>query len=858
MENITAQEWINKCGAGINFGNHIDAVVNFDYREFRRWYSVGIKALNGTTTTTSFNPSSNVKVEKVVASCKIPTFVEETDTDTVLTFSFVFNNTYMNTSATKLSFNVSACTIEELNGEYECESVFTNKSCKCVVTLTEAKWKENSGKTISMTITPNFPQVADDDTEALTKWNTLPQNVLGCGVLNEYYFKAAYAQGYRSVRIPFSTTNHRNPVTNVIDQSFLEYIAKYVDLCLELGFNVLLNLHADDDVTTGGYLVNNLYMDDVNMQNTLKSVWQQVGTYFADRSSKLAFCGFNETLNDLGWWDNAPDESIYGMVQMFKDFREVIRGISGNEHRVLIANPYACKNYAVSQQYTYNNTTSTWLAEMKALNDEYIAGQVHIYSNDFAYNKQLIDEMYNSKFPFIVGEWGFTTSGYDKETNVNSLGCVINYAHYRNIPYFLWDDGGNMKFFDYSYAKEDTYLNIKAWKGFDLNAVTRFVKSANPTLEKVVTSDRLINHISGDKFNLYLDTSYGYKLISLKGNSGIVDNTITCSTVGEYEVGAFDSDGHYNIFAYSVSKPTHFIEDTITLVEKTSDLKTGGYLTYLSQNINNNYNANDYHRYLSGSSMCAYIPNIISVQGSSKITITTSLRINNWDTKLLVVEYSSTGSIITRHGDTDKNNSSASYTFTTNVNTKYLGVSIIIGYGWGSSVSSISGSVILKTKARDMNYNDYPMEDRECMPKDYSLYDIKLRRKISIIGDIEYTLNFANNDVLVNIEEYNEKDELLVTHKNFSANDKFKTKPFTSNIIIEFCIPNLSYIDLIKSIKNDDLNLCLTYRDYIEHEDILLKETCPDINIGNLPDYSNIKFPTHNGKLLRYNGKIII
>ena len=112
----------------------------------------------------------------------------------------------------------------------------------------------------------------------------------GNPVITENLVKAVKNQGFKSIRVPVSYLSKIGSAPNyTIDSSWLDRIQQVVDMCINNGFYVILNMHGDGyNTIEGGWLLCN-GQDQNTIRKKYAACWQQIANRFKDYDEHLVF-----------------------------------------------------------------------------------------------------------------------------------------------------------------------------------------------------------------------------------------------------------------------------------------------------------------------------------------------------------------------------------------------------------------------------------------------------------------------------------------------------------------------------------------------------------------------------------------
>jgi len=186
----------------------------------------------------------------------------------------------------------------------------------------------------------------------------------GNDVPTKSLFDALKAQGYRSVRIPVTWTDHQSATAPyAIDAAWMTSVKKAVDLALNDGLYVVINVHHDSWQWIADMPTNH---DGVLAR--FKATWTQIAATFRNHPQKLLFEGNNEPQ----FTNTTEAQGIQYNAELNSAFRSVVRQSGGNNAtRLLFLPTLGC---TPSQE-----RMDPLAAQLKSMNDPNLAATVHYY-----------------------------------------------------------------------------------------------------------------------------------------------------------------------------------------------------------------------------------------------------------------------------------------------------------------------------------------------------------------------------------------------------------------------------------------------------------------------------------------------
>src|SRR5579872_363878 len=125
------------------------------------------------------------------------------------------------------------------------------------------------------------------------------------------------ASGFNTVRIPCAWDCHAT--NGVIDPNWMATVKQAVDLCVNDGLYVIINIHWDD-----GWLENNVTTSaQASVNAKQKNYWTQIATYFKNYDEHLLFASANEP--------NVSDATGMSVLLSYhQTFVNAVRATGGN------------------------------------------------------------------------------------------------------------------------------------------------------------------------------------------------------------------------------------------------------------------------------------------------------------------------------------------------------------------------------------------------------------------------------------------------------------------------------------------------------------------------------------------------
>ncbi|MEU8184577.1 cellulase family glycosylhydrolase [Micromonospora sp. NPDC049044] len=340
--------------------------------------------------------------------------------------------------------------------------------------------------TPTLTPTPTDPPPAGGDAMATVAamqpgWNlgntmdAIPdETAWGNPLVTQALLHQVKAQGYNSIRIPVTWSNHHGPApAYTIDAAWLSRVRQVVDWALAENLYVLVNLHHDSWQWINGYPG-----DRTNVMNRYTALWTQIAATFRGHSAKLTFESINEP-QFAGTSGDAQSDEV--LRELNVAFVRLLRQSGGNNATRLLVLPTLNTNSNQAQLDALATTISQ-------LGDRNIAATVHFYgywpfsaniAGGIRYDTNVEQDLLQSfdrvhaafvakGIPVIVGEWAllaydYTRPGIIERGEVLKFFEAVGYqARTRKFTTMLWDAGSFLNRTDLQWRDPGLYALMKA------------------------------------------------------------------------------------------------------------------------------------------------------------------------------------------------------------------------------------------------------------------------------------------------------------------------------------------------------------------------------------------------------------
>ncbi|MET8089063.1 cellulase family glycosylhydrolase [Micromonospora sp. NPDC005220] len=346
------------------------------------------------------------------------------------------------------------------------------------------------------------------------------------------------SQGYNSIRIPVTWSNHHGPApTYTIDAVWLSRVRQIVDWALAEGLYVMVNLHHDS-----WQWINTYPGDRTTVMNRYTALWTQIATSFRSHSSKLVFESINEP-QFAGTSGDAQSDEV--LRELNVAFVRLLRQSGGNNATRLLVLPTLNTNSNQAQL----DALATTIAQ---LGDRNIAATVHFYGwwpfsvniaggtrYDSNVEQDMIDgfdRVHNTfvakGIPVIVGEWAllsydYTRPGIIERGELLKFFEAVGYqARIRKLTTVLWDAGSFLNRNDLQWRDPGLYALMKA--SWTTRSATASSDQIYVRRTGTITSKSLTLNLNGASFR---SLRQGSTVLASGSDYTVSGNTLTLTNV---------------------------------------------------------------------------------------------------------------------------------------------------------------------------------------------------------------------------------------------------------------------------------------------------------------------------------------
>jgi len=222
---------------------------------------------------------------------------------------------------------------------------------------------------------------------------------------SESMINTLVSKGFKTIRIPVTWHNHLTDQKYTIDPTWMNRVKTVVDMCINKGLFVILNVHhdqADYGISYGkGYYPRN--DQKTESEKFLLNVWSQIALAFNNGyDHHLIFEALNEPRlkgNTYEWWYQAGESNSEECVSVINEYNELIHTVirqsgGNNKARFLLFTSGAAS-------YTYITSSGFTLPDDTAYNPKHkrILVSVHLYSPyDFALNEDMSKNYFTTDY----------------------------------------------------------------------------------------------------------------------------------------------------------------------------------------------------------------------------------------------------------------------------------------------------------------------------------------------------------------------------------------------------------------------------------------------------------------------------
>ncbi|GLW30782.1 cellulase family glycosylhydrolase [Actinoplanes regularis] len=306
------------------------------------------------------------------------------------------------------------------------------------------------------------------------------------------------AQGFRSIRIPVTWSQHLGPAPDyTIDPAALSRLAEVVGWALDDGLYVMINIHHDSWLW-----INSMPADHDTVLARYNAIWRQVAAKFRDASPRLVL----ESVNEPQFAAGGDDAAL--LNELNTSFHAIVRGSGGGNAKRLLVLPTL---HTSADQAYLDQLSGTFTA----LSDPNLIATVHYYGYwPFSVNvaggyrfdataqqdllgtfQRVRDTFVARGIPVIIGEYGLL--GFDRSTGTIEQGEKLKFfelfgyqARLNRVTTMLWDNGQHLDRTALTWRDPELYGQLSSgWRTRSGTAASDLVfnAAAAPVTAKTIT-----------------------------------------------------------------------------------------------------------------------------------------------------------------------------------------------------------------------------------------------------------------------------------------------------------------------------------------------------------------------------------
>ncbi|MGV9384563.1 cellulase family glycosylhydrolase [Nonomuraea sp. NPDC003707] len=321
-------------------------------------------------------------------------------------------------------------------------------------------------------------------------------------------FETIRAQGFRSVRIPVTWTDHQSATAPyTIDAKWMNRVKEVVDLALASDLYVLINVHHDS-----WQWIAKMATDRDQVVARFNASWTQIAAAFRDAPRKVLFESVNEPQ-----FDNATEgEATKLLAELNRSFHGIVRASGGqNADRILVL------------PTLHTNATQNFLdalyGEITSLNDKNLAVTIHHYgywpfsvniAGVTTFNEESQQELIgyydrtaqtfiSRGIPAILGEYGLLS--FDVDVNAVQRGEKLKFfellgyqARIKKLTTMWWDNGQHLNRETLRWKDPGLFAQIKS--SFTTRSGTASTDSIFVSKSGAIEAQSLTLNLNGTSF----------------------------------------------------------------------------------------------------------------------------------------------------------------------------------------------------------------------------------------------------------------------------------------------------------------------------------------------------------------------
>ncbi|MER6008690.1 cellulase family glycosylhydrolase [Nonomuraea angiospora] len=321
-------------------------------------------------------------------------------------------------------------------------------------------------------------------------------------------FETIRAQGFRSVRIPVTWTDHQSATAPyTIDAKWMNRVKEVVDLALASDLYVLINVHHDS-----WQWIAKMATDRDQVVARFNASWTQIAAAFRDAPRKVLF----ESVNEPQFDNTTEGEATKLLAELNRSFHGIVRASGGqNADRILVL------------PTLHTNATQSLLdalyGEITSLNDKNLAVTIHHYgywpfsvniAGVTTFNEESQQELIgyydrtaqtfiSRGIPAILGEYGLLS--FDVDVNAVQRGEKLKFfellgyqARIKKLTTMWWDNGQHLNRETLQWKDPALFAQIKS--SFTARSGTASTDSIFVSKSGAIEAQSLTLNLNGTSF----------------------------------------------------------------------------------------------------------------------------------------------------------------------------------------------------------------------------------------------------------------------------------------------------------------------------------------------------------------------
>lgn len=255
---------------------------------------------------------------------------------------------------------------------------------------------------------------------------------------------AELSKVFRSVRLPVRWSNNASlDISAEIDEKFFSRVERAVDLLLEGGLIVVLNVHNYSQITGRQLYQGEAEVDPTVVDERFINIWRQIATRFKNRSGRLIFEVYNEPVGRLAGakWFNLQEKTL-GVIRKIDRERTVVLTVDGWSVAKRLADlpevmdPNILVTVHHYEPFSFTHQGATWVGRempkgVRCCSEEQVKAIRGPLQTASAWSKA-------KGIPVFVGEFGVIKYA-DEDSRRSYLSVFSSEARSAGVPWMYWE-----------------------------------------------------------------------------------------------------------------------------------------------------------------------------------------------------------------------------------------------------------------------------------------------------------------------------------------------------------------------------------------------------------------------------------